>query len=103
MELLTKVIKEEAEKQYSKAGDMSQKVVAKFFDPVGSWTWYLMNKDPESDYCWGIVDGMAVEMGSFGLTELEQHTGHFGLGIERDTSFEPVEAKVIWEKLNASD
>ncbi len=95
MKLLTDSIKNEAEKQYPKADDMNQKVVAKFFDPVGSWTWYLMNKDPESDYCWGIVDGMAVEMGSFGLTELEEHTGHFGLGIERDTSFEPVEAKVI--------
>ena len=103
MKLLTDSIKNEAEKQYPKADDMNQKVVAKFFDPVGSWTWYLMNKDPESDYCWGIVDGMAVEMGSFGLTELEEHTGHFGLGIERDTSFEPVEAKVIWEKLNASN
>ena len=103
MELLTKVIKEEAEKQFTKAGDMSQKVVAKFFDPVGSWTWYLMNKDPESDYCWGIVDGIAVEMGSFGLNELQEHTGQFGLGIERDTAFKPVEAKVIWERLNASD
>ena len=97
MKLLTKVIKEEAEKQYKDGGDMSQKVVAKFFDPVGSWTWYLMNKDPESDYCWGIVDGMAVEMGSFGLTELEEYTGHFGLGIERDTS---VEANTIWKMLN---
>jgi hypothetical protein len=103
MELLTKVIKEEAEKQYAKADDMNQKVVAKFFDPVGSWTWYLMNKDPESDYCWGIVDGNAVEMGSFGLNELQNYTGHFGLGIERDTTFEPVEAKVIWKKLNATD
>ena len=102
MELLTKVIKEEAEKQYSQAGDMDQKVVAKFFDPVGSWTWYLMNKDPESDYCWGIVDGNAVEMGSFGLDELQEYTGHFGLGIERDTSFEPVKANVIWKQLNES-
>ena len=100
MELLTKVIKEEAEKQYSKAGNMEQKVVAKFFDPVGSWTWYLMNKDPESDYCWGIVDGAAVEMGSWNLDELEKYTGRFGLGIERDTSFEPVKANVIWKRLN---
>ena len=103
MKLLTDSIKNEAEKQYAKAGDMDQKVVAKFFDPMGSWTWYLMNKDPESDYCWGIVDGNAVEMGSFGLDELQDYTGHFGLGIERDTSFEPVEANVIWKKLNASE
>ena len=103
MQLLTKEIKTKAEKQYNQGGEMSQKVVAKFFDPVGSWTWYLMNKDPESDYCWGIVDGIAVEMGSFGLNELQEHTGQFGLGIERDTAFKPVEAKVIWERLNASD
>ena len=103
MQLLTKEIKTKAEKQYNQGGEMSQKVVAKFFDPVGSWTWYLMNKDPESGYCWGIVDGMAVEMGSFMIEELEEHTGHFGLGIERDTSFEPVKANVIWKRLNASE
>ena len=103
MKLLTKEIKTKAEKQYKLGDDMSQKIVAKFFDPVGSWTWYLMNKDPESDYCWGIVDGMAVEMGSFGLDELQSYTGHFGLGIERDTSFEPVKAIKIWDKLNATD
>ena len=103
MKLLTKSIKNEAEKQYKCGDDMSQKVVAKFFDPVGSFTWYLMNKDPESDYCWGIVDGMAVEIGSFGLSELEDYTGHFGLGIERDTSFDPVKSIKIWDELNASD
>ena len=103
MQLLTKEIKAKAEKQYENGSDLSQKVVAKFFDPVGSWTWYLMNKDPESDYCWGIVDGNAVEMGSFGLNELQEHTGQFGLGIERDTSFSPVEANIIWKKLNAND
>ena len=103
MKLLTKSIQKSAEEQFSKAGDMNQKVVAKFFDPMGKWTWYLMNKDPQSDYCWGIVDGLAVEMGSFGLDELQNYTGHFGIGIERDTSFEPVKAKVIWEELNESN
>ena len=103
MKLLTDSIKNEAEKQYPKADDMNQKVVAKFFDPVGSWTWYLMNKDPESDYCWGIVDGNAVEIGSFGLNELQEYTGHFGLGIERDTSYEPEKAIEVWDRLNARD
>ena len=103
MKLLTKSIQKSAEEQFSKAGDMNQKVVAKFFDPMGKWTWYLMNKDPQSDYCWGIVDGLAVEMGSFGLDELQNYTGHFGIGIERDTSFEPVKAKVILEELNESN
>ncbi len=102
MKLLTKVIKEQAEKQYAKGVNMRQKVVAKLFDPMSRWSWYLMNKDPESDYCWGIVDGNAVEIGSFGIDELQNYTGHFGLGIERDTMFEPVKAIEIWDKLNAT-
>ena len=65
MKLLTKSIQKSAEDQFDKAGDMDQKIVAKFFNPLGDWSWYLMNKDPESGYCWGIVDGFAIEMGSF--------------------------------------
>ena len=103
MKLLTKSIKKLAEEQYSKSDSMQQKVVAKFFDPMGHWTWYLMNKDPESDYCWGIVKGNAVEIGSFGLNELQEYTGHFGLGIERDTSFEPVKAIEVSYRLNARE
>ena len=82
---------------------MSQKVVAKFFDPVGSWTWYLMNKDPESGYFCVIVDGMAVEMGSFMIEELQDLELPMGLGIERDTSFESITAKELWTELNASN
>ena len=100
---MTDKIAEQATKQYEQGSDMDQMVVAKFFNPVGSWTWYLMNMADNGDYCWGIVDGNAIEMGSFGLDELQNYTGHFGLGIERDTSFEPVEANVIWKKLNASE
>ena len=51
----------------------------------------------------GIVKGNAVEIGSFGLNELQEYTGHFGLGIERDTSFTPVKAIEIWDTLNASE
>ena len=101
MELLTESIKKVAEEQYEKGSDMDQKIVAKFFHPMADWTWYLMNKDPESDYCWGIVDGMAVEMGSFGLDELKNYTNDFGLGIERDEYFEPVKAIEVWDRLNA--
>ena len=101
MQLLTKEIKTKAEKQYTKGGDMEQNIVAKFFNPMGSWTWYLMNKDPKSGYCWGIVDGNAVEMGSFSMRELESIQLQLGLGIERDIYFEPVPANELWKELNA--
>ena len=99
---MTKEIKEQAQKQYDKGADMDQMVVAKYFG--GSWTWYLMNLDPEdSDYAWGIVNGHAVEMGSFSMKELESIQLPFGLGIERDTLFEPMKASEVWEQLNKGE
>ena len=97
---MTKEIQKKAEKQYDKGSDMEQMVVAKYFG--GSWTWYLMNLDPEdSDYAWGIVDGHAVEMGSWQMSELQKvKIKPFGLGIERDLYFEPMKAKDVWEQLN---
>ena len=101
MKLLTKEITEKATKQYSKGSDMEQMVVAKFFDPMGSWRWFLMNMDKDGDYCWGIVDGHAVEMGSFSIRELKSIQLPLGLGIERDMYFEPVKASELWKELNA--
>ena len=105
MKLMTKEITKKAQAQYLKGSDFeNQKVVAKFFDPTGSWTWYLMNQDPEDpDYLWGIVKGFEVEMGSFSLSELESVRGRFGLGIERDRYFRPLPAQEVWKKLNKGE
>jgi hypothetical protein len=103
MKLLTKEIQEKATKQYDKGSDMEQMVVAKYFG--GSWTWYLMNLDPEdNDYAWGIVDGHAVEMGSWQMSELQKvKIKPFGLPIERDLYFKPMKAKDVWEQLNKGE
>ncbi len=99
MELLTKAIQEKAQAQYPMGSSMDQLIVAKFFDPQGSWS--LMNSDPDDpDYCWGIVDGFEVEMGSFSLSEFESFRGRFGLPLERDLHFKPITARELWEKLN---
>jgi len=107
MKLMTKAIEKAARAQYPRGNDFSQKVVAKFFDPCGSWTWYLMNQDPnDPDYLWGIVKGFEVETGSFSLSELQGvagQRGRFGLGIERDLHFHPVAAAIIWDKLNNNE
>jgi len=101
MKLMTKAIEKKARKQYQLGSDMNQMIVAKFFDPCGSWTWYLMNQDPDDpDYLWGIVKGFEVEMGSFSLHELESAKSSRGLGIERDLYFQPMTAHEVWEKLN---
>ena len=100
MKLLTKEIKEQATKQYDKGSDMEQMVVAKYFDPMGSWKWFLMNMHKDDDYCRGIVKGHEVEMGSFSMKELESIKLPFGLKIERDLMFEPMKASEVWEQLN---
>lgn len=104
MKLMTKAIQKQAEKQYALGADMNQKVVAKYFNPAGTGTWYLMNKSPHvSDYAWGIVDLFDVEMGSFSINELESISLPFGLKIERDMYFEPMKAKDVWDKLNRGE
>ena len=103
MKLMTKEIKKQATGQYEQGSDMEQKVVAKYFDPMGSWKWFLMNKKKDDSYCWGIVKGFEVEMGSFSIDELENIKLPFGLGIERDTMFKPMKAKDVWDKLNRGE
>ena len=100
---MTKEIKEQATKQYDKGSDMEQMVVAKYFDAMGDWKWFLMNMDKDEDYCWGIVEGNEVEMGSFSMRELEGIKRPFGLGIERDLHFKPMRAKDVWDRLNRGE
>ena len=100
MKLLTKPIIKKATEQYSKGSDFEQMVVAKFFHPFSTWSWYLMNMDDENgSYCWGIVNGFAVESGSFSMKELESMQPR----LQRDLYFEPVKAKDVWEQLNKGE
>ena len=101
MKLLTKSIKEQAKEQYDKGSDMEQMVVAKYFNPIGNGTWYLMNLADDEDYAWGIVDLFAVEMGSFSMRELQSIQLPLNMGIERDKYFEPIKADELWKELNA--
>jgi hypothetical protein len=103
MKLMTKAIEQKARKQYPLGSDMdNQNIVAKFFTPDSNWTWYLMNQDPEDpDYLWGIVKGFETEIGSFSLSDLQSYRGRFGLGIERDLYFKPMNAKKLYEQVLA--
>lgn len=104
MKLITKAIEKKAQNQFPMGSDIGQMVVAKFFDPCGSWTWYLMNQDPaDPDYLWGIVKGSDIEIGSFSLSELSNHKGSLGIGIERDRYFTPKPAKEIWDRLTKGE
>lgn len=100
--LFTKTIEQELQKQFPMGSSLEQQVVVKIFNPFGSWTWYIMNQDPnDQDYLWGIVDGFDVEMGSISKKELEDlRVPPFNMPLEKDLYFKPISAKELWEKLN---
>jgi hypothetical protein len=49
----------------------------KFFIPDGSWTWYLLEFDPEQRLAFGLVIGHERELGYFSLQELEEQGDSF--------------------------
>jgi len=61
----------------------------KFFTPWTNWTWYAVEYNPECKLFFGLVDGFEKEVGYWGLEELEDFKGPFGMKIERDLHFQP--------------
>ena len=105
MKLWTKEIENAAKKVPLYCDDgkpyATRKVLVKFFYPFGAATWYITEVDPievetmdgkKTRYLYGYVtlDGVNYEWGPVLLSELEEFKGHFGLGIERDTSVDPL-------------
>ena len=94
MKLLTKDIKRRLPPLYSTEDQTAdaKTFVCKFFDPCGSWTWYVVEGEEQPDGDWlffGLVAGFEKEWGYFRLSELEGVRGShgFSLGIERDIHF----------------
>jgi hypothetical protein len=101
MKLLTKEIIEKLPKlgaQDSK-DPKEVKIIVKFFDPTGSWTWYATEGQPVLDEAgneidfefFGYVKGFENELGYFALNELlhakDGLTGLKAVPIERDLHF----------------
>ena len=62
---------------------------ARFFNPCGIGTWYLVEYDPETKGAFGLCHLHEWELGYFSLDELESLKLPYGLKIERDILFEP--------------
>ena len=88
MKLLTEEIKNKLPKLYANENKKPEDifVICKFFNPMGSWTWYATEFDGE-DRFFGFVRGFENELGYFSLIELQSVKGPLGLGIERDRHF----------------
>ena len=90
MKLLTKAL----EKKLPALRTGSNKAYVKWFTPWTNWTWFVMEYDPETGDCYGLVDGLEKEFGYFNIKEIEKQRGPFGLKIERDQWFETTEVIV---------
>ena len=96
MKLMTKTLEERFEKIGCQSQTADPIIIAKFFDPCGSATWYASEYDAENKIAFGYVTGLAFdEWGTFSITELESIKRPFGLGIERDLYFKEQRFKEI--------
>ena len=96
MKLITKTLEERFEKIGCQSQSADPIIVAKFFDPCGSATWYATEYDAENKIAFGYVTGLAFdEWGTFSISELESIKRPFGLGIERDLYFKEQRFKEI--------
>ena len=101
MKLLTKAIQKLLQREYEKPEDQKTNMAyAKFFNPTGAGTWYLMEQDPYTGRIFGYAHITEWEYGWFDFEEMAQYKGHFGLGIERDLWFEPTPIEDIKKAIN---
>lgn len=92
MRLLNNELKRNLPKLYSQEEVKDPMVLAKFFDPYSSWTWYVIEGEEQEDGDWiffGLVDGLESELGYFSLNELQSIEMFGAQRIERDLYFEP--------------
>lgn len=106
MRLLTRDIMKAMPNLYAtESVPLGQKLVrAKLFTPWSSWTWFLIECEPDGPIAWGLVVGHESEFGYIDLAELEDVSGPGGLKVERDMHFEPctVAELVRRERLHVS-
>jgi hypothetical protein len=84
-----KLITEALKRRFAKVGRQDDKeenviVIAKFFTPDSSWTWFALEYEEETNVCFGFVIGPFPELGYFSIEELEGVRGLLGLPVERD-------------------
>lgn len=99
MKLVTAQIRKKLEKYPLRSQDGKKAealAVARFFFPVGAWTWYILEADLQTDEAFGVViNGSGEgEFGYFSLKELQTMNVR-GLGVERDICFNASKLKDI--------
>ncbi len=91
MKLLTQEIRNQLPTLYSQDEVEDPTVQVKFFDPCGSFTWYILEYDGEDTFFAFVKSHLCPEgeLGYVSLSELNSIKGPLGLGIERDIHYQP--------------
>lgn len=97
MKLITKAI-EKAAPALDSQDPHNPKIVCKFFNPTGRYTFYMVAYDPKERTAYGYAVSSSGpyddEWGYTSVTELEATKLPFGLKIERDLHF-PINKKRV--------
>ena len=100
-----KLITRELEKMIPPLGgtdsvaDLGDLVVpVKLFSPYSGWTWYIVELDPETGTCFGLVEGVETEAGYFDLIDLANATFGEVPAVERDLHWRPTTIGEIWRR-----
>lgn len=91
MLLMTKELADKMPALYSQDEKGYEAIVyAHWFSPYTGWDWYATEYDPDEGLCFGLVKGMATELGYWTIAELEEvnESYQFPL-IERDLWWNP--------------
>ena len=106
MQLLTEEMRKKLPALYSQENEADPMVYVKYFDPVGSWTWYVTEgEERDGNFLFfGFVVGFDAELGYFSLNQLETAkkgaTGIQTMPIERDLYFTPCRLSKVKEQHN---
>ncbi len=92
MKLITRQIEKTAPALYATEDVPAdeKKIVAKFFTPDSSFTWYMVEYDPTERRAFGFVTSNMCpdgELGYFSIDEMEAARGPLGLPVERDRHY----------------
>ena len=99
MKLLTQALKKILAREWDRPDeDKTNMAYAKFFNPGGVGTWYVMEMDPATDTFYGYAHIHEWEFGYFSLAELTSFRNRLGLPLERDLYFEPTHIDEIKKK-----
>lgn len=107
MQLLTEELKNQIPALYSQENEKDPIVYCKFFDPTGSWNWYVTEgeeTDNDDFLFFGFVIGFDAELGYFTLSQLQIAkkglSGLRALPIERDLYFFPCKLSEVKARHN---